>query len=72
MENPYFYLWVMSSVTSSLYAYVWDIKMDWGLLENKEKSRAESRYLREEIVYDKVVSTFSYAFLQIFTLVLAT
>ena len=30
--NPFFYLWVISAVISSLYAYTWDIKMDWNLL----------------------------------------
>ena len=28
-----FYAWILSSVVSSLYAYTWDIKMDWGLLD---------------------------------------
>ena len=35
--SPFFYLWILCSIASSLYAYTWDIKMDWGLLD---------RYLR--------------------------
>ena len=35
--SPFFYLWIICSISSSLYAYTWDIKMDWGLLD---------RYLR--------------------------
>ncbi|KDR11153.1 xenotropic and polytropic retrovirus receptor 1 homolog isoform X1 [Zootermopsis nevadensis] len=47
-ENPYFYMLVMASVLSSCYAYTWDIKMDWGLLDKKA---GDNKYLREEIVY---------------------
>ena len=31
--SPFFYLWIICSISSSLYAYTWDIKMDWGLLD---------------------------------------
>jgi hypothetical protein len=47
-DNPYLYLWVLASIVSSLYAYTWDIKMDWGLFD---KSAGENKFLREEIVY---------------------
>ncbi|PSN51931.1 Xenotropic and polytropic retrovirus receptor 1 [Blattella germanica] len=47
-ENPYFYLWLLSSILSSCYAYTWDIKMDWGLFDKKA---GDNKYLREEIVY---------------------
>ncbi|XP_055711074.1 xenotropic and polytropic retrovirus receptor 1 homolog [Phlebotomus papatasi] len=47
-ENPYVILWLLSAVISSVYAYLWDIKMDWGLFD---KNAAENRFLREEIVY---------------------
>ena len=46
--NPFFYLWIVFSVFSSLYAYTWDIKMDWGLMD---KNAGENKFLREEIVY---------------------
>jgi hypothetical protein len=52
-ENPYFYLWVLSSILSSCYAYTWDIKMDWGLFDKKA---GDNKYLREEIVYSSTVS----------------
>lgn len=53
-ENPYFYMLVMASVLSSCYAYTWDIKMDWGLLDKKA---GDNKYLREEIVYSSTVSS---------------
>jgi len=49
--NPYFYLWIVFSVISSVYAYAWDIKMDWGLFDT---SAGENKFLREEIVYSNV------------------
>ncbi len=39
---------MIAGVTSSLYAYTWDIKMDWGLLD---KNAGENKFLREEVVY---------------------
>jgi len=45
---------VLASIVSSLYAYTWDIKMDWGLFD---KSAGENKFLREEIVYSSTVST---------------
>ncbi|XP_055841829.1 xenotropic and polytropic retrovirus receptor 1 [Episyrphus balteatus] len=53
-DNPYTWLWMISSIVSSLYAYTWDIKMDWGLFD---KNAGENKFLREEIVY---TSTFYY------------
>jgi len=54
------YPWAVSAVSSSLYAYAWDIRMDWGLLDSG--AGAENRFLREEIVY----SSKSYYYLAIF------
>ena len=45
----FFYAWIICAVISSLYAYAWDIKMDWGLLDSSESN--ENKFLREEIVY---------------------
>lgn len=36
------------SLLSSLYAYTWDIKMDWGLFD---RNAGENKFLREEVVY---------------------
>lgn len=52
-NNPYFYLWIIASIVSSCYAYTWDVKMDWGLLEWKSN---DNKFLREEIVYSSNVS----------------
>lgn len=51
-ENPYVFLWIIAQIVSSSYAYTWDIKMDWGLLD---KSAGENTFLREEIVYSSTV-----------------
>ena len=55
--DVYFYVWIISSIISSLYAYVWDIKMDWGLFDS---NAGENRFLREEIVYSSPVK-FTYS-----------
>ncbi|GFS55909.1 xenotropic and polytropic retrovirus receptor 1 [Trichonephila inaurata madagascariensis] len=47
-ENPFFYLWIVFGFVSSIYTYIWDIKMDWGLFD---ANTGENRFLREEIVY---------------------
>jgi hypothetical protein len=52
-DNPWFYLWVIASIISSCYAYTWDIKMDWGLFDQKA---GDNQFLREEIVYSSTVS----------------
>ncbi|KAK3921286.1 Xenotropic and polytropic retrovirus receptor 1 [Frankliniella fusca] len=49
--NPYFYLWILSSIGSSMFAYIWDIKLDWGLFD---KNAGNNKFLREEIVYSSV------------------
>lgn len=41
-------MWILSHFVASMYAYVWDIKMDWGLFD---KNAGENTLLREEIVY---------------------
>ncbi len=46
---PLFYAWVSAAVISSLYAYAWDIWMDWGLMDSG--AGAENPFLRDEIVY---------------------
>lgn len=53
MDNPFLILWIIASIISSIYAYTWDIKMDWGLFD---KSAGENKFLREEIVYSSTVS----------------
>jgi len=46
--NAFFFLWIAASVISSCYAYIWDIKMDWGLFDG---NAGDNTFLREEIVY---------------------
>lgn len=51
-NNPFFYLWIVSLIVSTCYATTWDLKMDWGLLE---QNSGENRFLREEMVYGSKV-----------------
>uniref|UniRef100_A0A8C1V2U7 Xenotropic and polytropic retrovirus receptor 1a n=1 Tax=Cyprinus carpio TaxID=7962 RepID=A0A8C1V2U7_CYPCA len=44
----FFYMLILSSVVSSLYTLIWDLKMDWGLFD---RNAGENTFLREEIVY---------------------
>uniref|UniRef100_A0A8C2EXL2 Xenotropic and polytropic retrovirus receptor 1a n=1 Tax=Cyprinus carpio TaxID=7962 RepID=A0A8C2EXL2_CYPCA len=44
----FFYMLILSSVVSSLYTLIWDLKMDWGLFD---RNAGENIFLREEIVY---------------------
>lgn len=55
-NNPYFYLWIIASIISSIFAYTWDVKMDWGLFDLKSK---DNKFLREETVYSSNVSIHS-------------
>ncbi|KAI9556155.1 Xenotropic and polytropic retrovirus receptor 1-like protein [Daphnia sinensis] len=48
---PFFYTWIVFSFISSIYAYIWDMKMDWGLFDS---NAGDNRLLREEIVYSHV------------------
>ncbi|KAJ8878073.1 hypothetical protein PR048_022537 [Dryococelus australis] len=57
-DNPYFYMWVLASVVSTIYTYTWDIKMDWGLMDTFS---GENIFLREETVYSSTVSDAGFA-----------
>lgn len=46
--NLFFFLWIGASMVSTIYAYVWDVRMDWGLFD---KNAGDNTFLREEIVY---------------------
>ncbi|XP_063237550.1 solute carrier family 53 member 1-like isoform X2 [Bacillus rossius redtenbacheri] len=63
-DNPYFYMWVLASVTSTAYTYTWDVRMDWGLFDTFS---GENKFLREETVYS---STMFYYFAIVEDLVL--
>jgi len=47
-KGPFFYLMIISSVVSTVYGYLWDIKMDWGFFSD---NAGDNRFLREEVVY---------------------
>jgi hypothetical protein len=49
-ENSFVYLWIITSLISSTYKLIWDLKMDWELLSRHAR---ENKYLREQIIYSK-------------------
>lgn len=58
-DNPYTTCWILSGIFSSTYAYLWDIKMDWGLFDSNS---GENKFLREEVVYSSTVCIFRLRF----------
>ena len=54
-RSPLFCLWMFSAFASSCYTLMWDLKMDWGLLEKE----SFNKLLRDEIVYPEKVRHFS-------------
>lgn len=51
--NGFRITWIVVSVIAACYAYTWDVKMDWGLMERRYK------FLRKEIVYPRIVYYFA-------------
>lgn len=49
-NNTFIYIWIACALVSTLYSYIWDLKMDWGLLQPNRKYK----YLREKLIYPKV------------------
>ena len=52
--SPFFYLWILCSIASSLYAYTWDIKMDWGLLDRLVSILIFGKKVKRNFVLDSV------------------
>lgn len=47
--NTFFYLWIGSYIFSFAYTFLWDIFMDWGLID--PMAPKDSPFLREEMIY---------------------
>jgi hypothetical protein len=47
--SPFFYCWIASYVFSFTYTFLWDIFMDWGLID--PRSPKDAPFLREEMIY---------------------
>jgi len=45
----YFYLWVASYILSFTYTFLWDVFMDWGLID--PRAPKDAPFLREETIY---------------------
>ena len=48
-EQKFVYLWIGFALISTIYSYSWDLKMDWGLLQNNRKNR----FLRDKLIYPR-------------------
>lgn len=47
--NIYFYSWIIAYVISFTYTFLWDVFMDWGLID--PKAPKDSPFLREEMIF---------------------
>ena len=51
-DSPTITVWVALIVASSLYGFVWDIKMDWRLMQ---ENAGHNKFLRHTLLYEKRV-----------------
>uniref|UniRef100_A0A915PT59 SPX domain-containing protein n=1 Tax=Setaria digitata TaxID=48799 RepID=A0A915PT59_9BILA len=49
VTSIFFYLWIASYILSFAYTFLWDIFMDWGLID--PLAPKDSPFLREEMIY---------------------
>lgn len=47
--SPFFYIWIASYIISFTYTFLWDVFMDWGLID--PRSPKDAPFLREEMIY---------------------
>jgi len=47
-DDPFLLAWLVVIVTSSLYGYVWDVKMDWRLMQ---QNAGDNKLLRHTLLY---------------------
>lgn len=52
----YFFSWIFSSFVSTCYTYVWDVKMDWGLMDPNH-GFLRSKLLFKHLVRDNIDSS---------------
>jgi hypothetical protein len=38
-------IWIVTSVISTIFSYVWDLKVDWDLLKDNNKNRFLRKYI---------------------------
>lgn len=50
---------MVAVILSTTFTFMWDIKVDWGLLSG---GAAENKFLREQIIYSSEVGKFFYSF----------
>lgn len=47
--SVFFYLWILAYIISFTYTFLWDVFMDWGLIDSRAPK--DSPFLREEMIY---------------------
>ncbi|CAB3402428.1 unnamed protein product [Caenorhabditis bovis] len=45
----FFYIWILSYIMSFTYTFLWDVFMDWGLID--PRAPKDAMFLREEMIY---------------------
>ena len=47
--SPFFYIWIAAYIISFTYTFLWDVFMDWGLID--PRAPKDAPFLREEMIY---------------------
>jgi hypothetical protein len=70
-NNPYKWLWIIFFIVATLYAYTWDVTMDWGLGRPAFKYLRERKMLegRDYLYYIAIVEDFVLRFAWTLTLI---
>ncbi|KAG8222653.1 hypothetical protein J437_LFUL003775 [Ladona fulva] len=48
LENPYFITWVFFSILNAVWAFLWDVMVDWGLFS---KFKGKNIFLKDEMIF---------------------
>lgn len=54
-ENPYLPAWMVASFVHAAYTFIWDIYMDWGLLQSKNLLRPNLGYSWKSLYYVAII-----------------
>jgi len=57
-DNIYLSAWIVSSFIHALYTFIWDVYMDWGLLQSRNLLRPKLGYSRKSLYYVAIVEDF--------------
>lgn len=57
-ENYYLSAWIVASFIHAVYTFIWDIYMDWGLLQSRNLLRPKLGYTRKSLYYLAIIEDF--------------